>query len=405
MAARIKLGELLVRAGVLDEFKLKAALAEQQRWGGRLGKILVEMNFVSEDLLVKALSKQLGIQRAKLSEFNVPPDILGKIDPIFASNNAVCPERYVQEKKTLVVAMADPTNVGAVDELRFKTGLRIETTLAGELEISQAIDRYFYGHSPIDGIDIERNSQSSSSSMIPGFDNSYDPATQGRASSGAQRGQTPRPAVASQSMAPPTNPSMPPQNMAPPTNPSMPPQPMHGYPQNTGGYPAQTGYQNAGYPNASYPAQNTGGHPAQNAGYPSGMYPAQNAGYPQNANYPQNNFPQNTAMQNAMAAPWMTPSSMPQQPPINPSQLPTSPPYQPPTTGSLPAFRPGPPPLPPQNAANAQNNAATSTALEMAVALDGAQKKQLKALRVMLELLIEKGVFSRDEYMQLVNKR
>src|SRR5262249_24891744 len=110
MAARIKLGELLVRAGGLDEFKLKAALAEQQRWGGRLGKILVEMNFVSEDLLVKALSKQLGIPRAKLETANVPNDVLAKIDPSFAANNAICPERYFADKKTLVVAMADPTN-------------------------------------------------------------------------------------------------------------------------------------------------------------------------------------------------------------------------------------------------------------------------------------------------------
>ncbi|MCK6552524.1 general secretion pathway protein GspE, partial [Myxococcota bacterium] len=154
MAARIKLGELLVRAGVLDEFKLKAALSEQQRWGGRLGKLLVEMGFVSEDLLVKALSKQLGIPRAKLEAAYVPGEILARIDASFATNNALCPERYVPEKKTLYVAMADPTNVGAIDELRFKTGVRIETTLAGELEISQAIDRLFFGRGPIEGLDL-----------------------------------------------------------------------------------------------------------------------------------------------------------------------------------------------------------------------------------------------------------
>src|SRR5262249_31322445 len=154
-------GELLVRAGVLDDFKLKAALAEQSKWGGRLGRILVEMNFVSEDLLVKALSKQLGIPRARLQQIDVPNEILGKIDDHFAAQHAVCPERYIAERKTLVIAMSDPTNVPAIDELRFKTGLRIETSLAGELEISQAIDRIFYGRSPIDGIEmnqIERTS-------------------------------------------------------------------------------------------------------------------------------------------------------------------------------------------------------------------------------------------------------
>src|SRR5262249_18777330 len=123
MAARIKLGELLVRAGVLDEFRLKAALSEQQRWGGRLGKILVEMNFLTEDMLVRALSKQLGVPRARLDDAHIPNDILSKIDPTFCSSNAICPERYIPDRKALVVAMADPTNVSAVDELRFKTGL------------------------------------------------------------------------------------------------------------------------------------------------------------------------------------------------------------------------------------------------------------------------------------------
>src|SRR5688572_8197394 len=174
MAARIKLGELLVRAGVLDEFKLKAALAEQQRWGGRLGKILVEMNFVSEDLLVKALSKQLGIPRARLEIIDVPNEIIGKIDPQFAAQHGVCPERYHADKKILVVAMADPTNVGAIDELRFKTGLRIETSLAGELQITQTIDRIFFGRAPIDGLDI---SQIEKAMSAPIFDEIRDPTT------------------------------------------------------------------------------------------------------------------------------------------------------------------------------------------------------------------------------------
>ena len=65
MAPRIRLGELLVRAGVLDEYKLNAALAEQQRWGGRLGRVLVDMGFVSEEILVKALSKQLAVPVAQ----------------------------------------------------------------------------------------------------------------------------------------------------------------------------------------------------------------------------------------------------------------------------------------------------------------------------------------------------
>jgi hypothetical protein len=79
-------------------------------------------------------------------------------------------------------------------------------------------------------------------------------------------------------------------------------------------------------------------------------------------------------------------------PPFNPAPLPPPPPAPQPTPKA------GPPPLPNQRTPS-------TAALEMAVALDASQKKQLKAIRVLLELLIEKGVFSRDEYMALVNRR
>lgn len=298
MAARIKLGELLVRAGVLDDFKLKAALAEQQRWGGRLGRILVEMSFVSEDLLVKALSKQLGVPRAHLERLDVPAEIVGKIEPQFASTHALCPERYIAEKKTLVVAMVDPTNVGAVDELRFKTGLRIETSLAGELEVTQAIDKLFYGQRPGGpGIDISAIERASgptvmldSGKQTPPPQLNYSPNARDLANAQQQQ----------------------PAYIPPPT---LPPTP------------------------APFGASTAFSH----------------------------------------AAPEMTPA---------------------PVTGrvAIDKARTTPPPLPSQRGPS-------TAALEMAVALDAAQKKQLKATRVLLELLIEKGVFSRDEYMALVNRR
>src|SRR5947207_13423685 len=63
---RIRIGDLLVKAGVITELQLKAALAEQQQWGGKLGDILVRMEFLTEEVLVRALSNQTGIPRADL---------------------------------------------------------------------------------------------------------------------------------------------------------------------------------------------------------------------------------------------------------------------------------------------------------------------------------------------------
>lgn len=146
MAHRIKLGELLVRAGVLDEAKLRAALHEQERWGGRLGATLVAMGFVAEDLLVKALSKQLAVPIAHLDDLQVPESLLRKLDLDFVKINGVCPERYLQDRRTLVVAMADPINVQLIDEMGRRTGLRIQPTVAGERAINLAIGR-IYGES------------------------------------------------------------------------------------------------------------------------------------------------------------------------------------------------------------------------------------------------------------------
>lgn len=169
MAHRIKLGELLVRAGVLDEAKLKAALHEQERWGGRLGATLVAMGFVPEDLLVKALSKQLAVPVAHLDELDVPDQILRRIDLDFAKVHAVCPERYLLDRRTLLVAMADPINVQVIDEIGRRTGLRVQPTVAGERAINLAIGK-LYGEAvePDDGVSADLvDAQDRPSSMPP----------------------------------------------------------------------------------------------------------------------------------------------------------------------------------------------------------------------------------------------
>lgn len=140
---RIKLGELLVRAGVLDESKLKAALHEQERWGGRLGTALVAMGFLSEELLVKALSKQLAVPVARLDALDVPESVLRKLDHDFVKTHAICPERYIADRKTLVVAMADPINVETIDEVQRRTGMRIQPTVGGERAVNLAIGKLY----------------------------------------------------------------------------------------------------------------------------------------------------------------------------------------------------------------------------------------------------------------------
>jgi len=142
---RIMLGELLLRAGVITEKQLRKALAEQKKWGGKLGQVLVDLNFLDEGLLVKALSKQLNLPRMDFEGITIPPEALKLLDAEFANKRQVLPVSFDQGKKQLVVAMSDPGDLGLVDEIKFKTGCRIKVAVAGDRALARAIQQHYFG--------------------------------------------------------------------------------------------------------------------------------------------------------------------------------------------------------------------------------------------------------------------
>ena len=142
---RIKIGDLLVKAGVITDLQLRAALAEQGQWGGKLGDILVRMEFLTEEILVRALSKQTGIPRADLTG---DPDraALSLIPAEVAEEFGLVPTSLKDEGRTIVVAMSDPLNIGVTDHLRSLTGAKkIDSQLAGASAIRGAISRWYRG--------------------------------------------------------------------------------------------------------------------------------------------------------------------------------------------------------------------------------------------------------------------
>jgi type IV pilus assembly protein PilB len=138
------LGELLLRAGVITEEQLRKALAEQKKWGGKLGQVLVDLNFLDEGLLVKALSKQLNLPRMDFEGITIPPEALELLDAEFANKRQVLPVSFDKDKKQLVVAMSDPGDLGLVDEIKFKTGCRIKVAVAGDRALARAIQQYYF---------------------------------------------------------------------------------------------------------------------------------------------------------------------------------------------------------------------------------------------------------------------
>jgi len=151
MERRIRLGELLIRAGLITELQLKAALSEQRKWGGRLGRILVDMNFISEDILIKGLARLLQVPRADLSKMSVPDEILQRFDPNDCQNRGYLPLHYNAAEKKLTLAMVDVNDLALLDELRFKHGFTFEPVISGEHAMLNKVRQAFYGASMSSG--------------------------------------------------------------------------------------------------------------------------------------------------------------------------------------------------------------------------------------------------------------
>ncbi len=141
----LKLGEMLVRAGIIDEFQLSSALSLQRNLGGRLGQALTRLGYISEDRLLSFLSEQLNCPRVSLAEESIPDDLRDLVPEQKARQFNVVPIRRGVMSGTayLLVAMSDPTNLMVIDALQFMTGCRIRPAIAPENEIRLAIDRYY----------------------------------------------------------------------------------------------------------------------------------------------------------------------------------------------------------------------------------------------------------------------
>ena len=137
----LKLGELLVKAKLINDSQLDHALEQQKQTGGRLGEHLVRLGFVAEEDILDCLSQQYGVPSINLRHFEIDESILRLIPADVARKYQFIP--VSKTGATLTVAMADPTNVFAMDDITFITGYRVEPVVAAEDSLREAIDRYY----------------------------------------------------------------------------------------------------------------------------------------------------------------------------------------------------------------------------------------------------------------------
>jgi len=136
-----RLGDRLVAEGLITAEQLERALSEQKGTRDKLGSILVRMNFLSEEKLLSFLTRQYSVPSVNLSQLEIDTDVLRLVPSALAERLQVLPVK--REGNVLTLAMADPTNVLALDDVAFRTNLQIQPVVASELSIRQAIERLY----------------------------------------------------------------------------------------------------------------------------------------------------------------------------------------------------------------------------------------------------------------------
>src|SRR4051812_9514652 len=136
-----RLGDLVVREGLITREQLTKALQEQKQNGTRVGYNLIKLGFIQELELIRTLAKQYKMQAVDLSKFTVDPKIAKMIPSDLATKNLVMPLK--RDGRQLTVAMADPTNLGVLEDLKFITRYDIFPVIAGEFTLRTIIDKIY----------------------------------------------------------------------------------------------------------------------------------------------------------------------------------------------------------------------------------------------------------------------
>jgi type IV pilus assembly protein PilB len=142
----VRIGELLLKEKRITPAQLQEALNYQKTSGGKLGLNLVKLGFVKDDEITALLSKQYGVPSINLAQFEIDPGIIKLIPAETAHKYQIVP--LSRSGATLTIAMTDPTNVFAMDDIKFMTGYNVEPVVASETTVLEAIERYYSAPTP-----------------------------------------------------------------------------------------------------------------------------------------------------------------------------------------------------------------------------------------------------------------
>src|SRR6202008_3302094 len=139
----VRLGEILIKESLITQDQLQKALEYQRANGGKLGSCLTKMGYITDDDITGVLSRQYGVPSINLKYYEIDPNVIKLIPQDTALRYQVVPLSRVGS--VLTIAMTDPTNVFAMDDIKFMTGFNVEPVVASESAIAEAISRFYGG--------------------------------------------------------------------------------------------------------------------------------------------------------------------------------------------------------------------------------------------------------------------
>jgi type IV pilus assembly protein PilB len=148
-----RLGDLLVREKIISSDQLEKALKNQKETGGRLGSILVKLGYLTDEDVTNFLSRQYGVPAINLNYFEIDPAVVKLVPQETAKRYQILPLSRVGA--SLTIAMVDPTNVFAMDDIKFMTGFNIEPVVASETSIMEGIEKAYVTAAPEPEEDLE----------------------------------------------------------------------------------------------------------------------------------------------------------------------------------------------------------------------------------------------------------
>src|SRR5512144_238972 len=137
----VRIGDLLLKEKRITPAQLQEALSYQKTNGGKLGYNLVKLGFVKDEEITSLLSKQYGVPSINLAQFEIDPGVIKLIPADTAQKYQIVP--LSRAGATLTIAMTDPTNVFAMDDIKFMTGYNVEPVVASEAAVADALTKYY----------------------------------------------------------------------------------------------------------------------------------------------------------------------------------------------------------------------------------------------------------------------